>query len=154
MGWGVLHVAAPAPQAYPRCVEQWAGGCLCADLTGFRWGPTAPPVLLQRGSPLLSSSPRPPSCFPRCGRPFRPGAHQSHPRCWASGWPSQAMTHFLFPGAGNSFPWILGWCWGPPPQAAAQSPQHALPRPAHPPQSLFCWTPNQPEDPSIAHLGM
>ena len=65
----------------PGAEGQWAGGFIRVELTGFLWGPTGPPVLLGRGSPLLSPSSRPPSCFPRHGWPFRPGAHQSRARC-------------------------------------------------------------------------
>ena len=67
VGWvGGLGMGLLLPhQPTPGVAGQWAGGRICAELTGFRWGPTGPPVLLGRGSPLLSSSSRPPSCFPR-----------------------------------------------------------------------------------------
>lgn len=32
------------------------------------------------------------------------------------------MTHFLFPGARNSFLWMLGQCWGLPPQQLLKVP--------------------------------
>lgn len=89
----------------PGVAGQWLGGCICVDLIGFRWGPTGPPVLLGRGSPLLSSSSKPPSCFPR-RRPFQALINRTQgaelPAVFSG------LTHFLFPGSGNSFPWMLG----------------------------------------------
>lgn len=175
--WGVDETSRGPPCVGPGWMSVglgvWAWGCccptyrpqvwqdnglvaICAELTGFRWGPTGPPVLLGRGSPLLSSSSRPPSCFPRCSRPFRPGAHQSHPRCRASGWPSQALTHFLFPGAKNSFPWMLGQRWGAPSLGSCSECPQRAPTQAYAPttKSVFYWMPKQPKDPFIACLGM
>lgn len=65
----------------------------------------SPPIPFLQASFLLPEA-----------RPALPSRRSSIAREVLSVRPSRAMTHFLFPGARNSFLWMLGQCWGLPPQ--------------------------------------
>lgn len=118
MGWKVRAGGLSCPADQPQVRR--GNGLVAPSVWSSLASSGAPQGGLFHWGEGLPSYPLPPGLLP-ASRGTADLSVQALINC-ARGAEHPAMTHFLFPGARNSFLWMLGQCWGLPPQQLLKVP--------------------------------